>query len=390
MNTNVKAYSRWTRRLRREAHNGVLFAALLVAVPAFVWAQPTPYPILRYPGAPANLQGCPGPYCYQVQGFGGISTNALQYSVSSGSTAWSDLTTVFWRNINATFSRIPSIDKYPPNTTPSNQRWSYKFYLDETRCPTWDQPCQDPDGVHKPRIEFDSAVSANQLACDPGGTWENVGVISESTSEKIFTWSMWLPQDPAWDPVSGTRRWCTLNQAHFGGPGSPPYCNWSTVSPCDEAHGHPTVDCNPWPVVGSNNVVFDPTLFPLPLFFHTNRRDDYDCNIGGTNCSIAEPPRMWTMNLPDSYGQWVDFAMYIKPSTQIDGRYRLWVNGTEVNGSPLDGNVFYQFLDPHRPYYYVKQGYYRHPLIRDQAQGGVTVYMTPMMVTSPSQPALRR
>jgi hypothetical protein len=413
MNANAKAYSRSTRRPRRETRTCALSGAvLLLTLPASVLGQPTPYPILTYPGAPTAIQ-CPGPNCYQVNGSGGISTNALQYSRSSGSPAWSDLTTVVWRNVNATFTGIPTYGLNPPGAYPTLQRWSYDFYLDATRCPTWDQPCGDPNGVHKPRIEFDSSVSDVGNGCDPSlvpWTWESQGVITPTTPEKIFTWSMYLTTDPACCGASSPhhengRYWATLNQLHTGGPWNTldcsDCCNWYTVPPCLG------VDCNPWPVVASNNVVFDPLQFPLPLFFHTNRRNETVCCDQSLCGGNTEPPRMWTMNLPNAYGQWVDFAMYIKPSTifpaacqpdNADGRIRFWVGGTEVTNSPWDGRDFY-FRNPnwpppgpYLPFYYVKQGYYRAPQLDGgvfPAPDGVHVYMTPLMVTSPSSPAYR-
>jgi hypothetical protein len=96
--------------------------------------------------------------------------------------------------------------------------------------------------------------------------------------------------------------------------------------------------------------------------------------------------------MPFYYGRWVDLAMYIKPSTGSDGRIKFWVDGTLVG--TYDGPTFYSvhpnYWPTNRPFYFVDQGYYRDRRIVDSQQGGVHVYMTPMLVTSPVQGAIRR
>jgi hypothetical protein len=142
--------------------------------------------------------------------------------------------------------------------------------------------------------------------------------------------------------------------------------------------------------VGTNDVVFDPAHDPLPLFFHTSRRDEAACTDPLCHNGATEPPRLWEDDLSRSYGHWIDFAMYIKPSTApdyTDGRVRFFVNGNEVINSPWDGRNFY-VPNPNYgnlPFYHVTQGYYR----KNRLIGGVHVYMTPMLVTTPQPTGAR-
>jgi hypothetical protein len=381
---NAQAYPRSTSALRREAYAAAYCAAALLLVsPASVWAQPTPLPVLTYQATQAYPQQYVVTNSYQQKRY------AFQYSVPSGSLAWTSEDTVVWRTINARDNTPPTpnypvLGWVPPNAPIVNQRVGYDFYLDETQIPPWGG---------QPRNEFDSTPD-NPVnignACDPTPyTWEHDGVVTESTPEKIFIWSEWLPQDPALDQSTGTRYWADLNQWHPGGPWNTPdcsdCCNWYLRPPCT------TVDCNTWPVLATNDYAH---LTPTRLFFHTNR-DSNNCALGV--CGAVEPPRLWEVYLPQNLGQWIDYAMYIKPSQQDNvGRIKFWVNGTEVNGSPWNGRSFYfpnpnppGHTGPFPPFYYVKQGYYRDYRIHDQAQGGVHVYMTPMVVTTPSALAPR-
>jgi hypothetical protein len=384
---NAKAYSRSTGRLRRGLYSCVLSAVLLLGLSA--WAQPEPLPILTYQ-RPASqpAQYTVGPNC------SGQTTMAYQYSMPSGSPVWSSEDTVIWRSFDASqdpFNR-PGLGYNPPPLSPQ-QRWSYDFYLDERLCAVWDQPCDRIHGV--PRIEFDSAPDCYgpnniniQVTCEnplshADWTWENVGIITENTPEKIFIWSVWLPQDPApQTQPPPPNAWATLTQWHFGGPGSDPpgFCNW--LNPACSGGG--AVDCNPWPVLGSNHI---PSQYRT-VHFHTNWKNDSCDNV----CN--EPPHVWEAPLTGPtgvLGRWVDFAMYIKPATAggqyMDGRIKVWVNGNLVHSR--DGNTFYAFNANNRPFYYVKQGYYRERTIVDFNMGGVHVYETPMLVTTPL-PAARR
>jgi hypothetical protein len=382
---NAKAYPRSTSALRREAYAAAYCAAALLFLyrPASVWAQPTPLPVLTYQATQAY------PQQYVVTNSSGQQRQAFQYSVPSGSPVWTSEDSVVWRNVEAhenanppncsgSSCNYPIAGWVPPNAPIINQRVGYDFYLDETQIP-------NTDLSSPPRNEFDSTPDhpvniGNQ--CDPTPyTWEKDGVVKESTAEKIYIWSEWLPQDPALDQSTGTRYWADLNQWHPGGPwnGTPQCsdcCNWY-LRTCG------TVDCNTWPVLATNDYARHANIL-----FHTNR---LSTNCSGA-CGDTEPPRMLDVPLTQVYGHWVDYAMYIKPSQDDNvGLVRFWVNGNEIipafnrrsfyypNPTPPDGH-----MGPYPPFYYVKQGYYRDRRIRDQAQGGVHVYMTPMLVTTPS------
>jgi hypothetical protein len=373
MNANTKVHFDSKSRLRREARRCALSAALLLGLSA--WAQPEPLPNLRYQRLASQ------PAQYQVTNGQNQTTMAYQYSVPSGSPAWSSEDTVIWRSFDASENPVnrPGLGYYPPPLSPQ-QRWGYDFYLDERLCSAWDQPCDRMPGHGVPRIEFDSAPDYPtniQVTCEnplqhPEWTWDTVGIIKENTQEKIFIWSVWLPQDPApQTQPPPPPAWATLTQWHFGGPGSDPpgFCNW-----LNPACG--IVDCNPWPVLGSNHI---PSEFRT-VHWHSNQKNSSCDNVCG------EPPHLWQAPLTGPsgvLGTWVDLAMYIRPATDNTGRIRFWVNGTEVVNSPWDGNTFYTTNPNNRPFYYVKQGYYRERTIVDFNTGGVHVYETPMLVTTP-------
>src|SRR5262249_23570373 len=104
----------------------------------------------------------------------------------------------------------------------------------------WDQPCDRMPGHGVPRIEFDSAPDCYgpnniniQTTCEnPSGhnewTWDTVGIITESTQEKIFIWSVWLPQDPAPQTQPSPPSppvWAPLTQWHWGAIETALFCN---------------------------------------------------------------------------------------------------------------------------------------------------------------------
>jgi hypothetical protein len=374
--TNARAYLCSASRLRPQLLSRGLSAALLFALSASVWAQTLPLPILTWQQPPTN------PGVYQISGYGGVGPfNVFSYSVQSGSPAWYAESTVIWRNVNARVNTNPASGMVPPNPAPGQgQRLGYSFYVDQNECPTWDCCCPNPPlpccgnrpPTH-PRAEFDSAVSgvANAPRPDPPNlppyTWDNDGIVDTLTppKEQIFLWSMYLDANPL--SSTDSRAWCDLNQLHPGGPGYAPYYNWYPAPPCGG------VDCNTWPVVAANNNPLD------RLFFHTNRVND-NCD-GGLDCRNVEPPRLWDIPLSPNTHQWFDFAMYARWSTGPDGLLIFYVGGNEV--SRQTGSNFYSSnpVYNYAPFYYFKQGYYRNRIIVP----GVTVYMTPMLVTTSVQ-----
>jgi hypothetical protein len=96
-------------------------------------------------------------------------------------------------------------------------------------------------------------------------------------------------------------------------------------------------DFNTWEAFGQWHTR-DDTMSP-PIAFETGYRSGYGTGnlLFRVSWSASAPPtsfsgnQIWNLGrMDDLKGQWLDFVLYLVPSSTTTGQLRLWMNGTEV------------------------------------------------------------
>jgi hypothetical protein len=281
-------------------------------------AQASADPTLTYQAPSGNLN------TYGVSNGNGITVSPNSYSVPSGSSLWTDPTTVTWRTVD-----LPGQSNFTPGSFTDSRgvsRLGYQYQLNGPQTPYW--------GGY-PRVELDSASIADQNAPGGGpvsGGWSS-GVLTEG-QEIVFTWSTYFSQN-----LNTSQPWADFFQLH---PGNSNY----SYNGCNN---YPN---NKWPQLTVTNGKIAFGLGPDLTF-----------------------PQVWSDNLSNYLGVWTDFALHIKLSTKSDGLMKFYVNGKLV-GTQTGNNMPYCTTNG-VPWYYAKQGYYRSAAISTLD----TVYQTPVMST---------